>query len=334
MRIGVNRRTRPVLAPALILLPSLILAACGGGEAPPDAAEPERAPELTEKPAGSVRRVAPFPEGIVYEPASDSLAVAVREPDRLLILDPKSLRVRRSVPLPGKVRHLQVTDGGMVLVPSEQADELIEVDPDEGVVGRTAVARYPHDAAAAANGDIVVAEEFGGSAAVLRDGKIIHRFDDLTQPGGVIADGDIAVIIDVEALSITSYDLSVPKRVTRLDAGKGPTHLVMAGDNAVAVTDTRGDRIHFYSVDPLELTDELALKGRPYGITADAESETVWITLTKRNQVVGLDISGDKPIELARIPTVRQPNTIAVSPGADTLWVTGTSEGEVQRIER
>lgn len=60
----------------------------------------------------------------------------------------------------------------------------------------------------------------------------------------------------------------------------------------------------------------------------------MWVTLTERNQVVGLDVNGDEPIETARLPTVRQPNTVAVSPGADTLWVTGTAEGQVQRIDR
>lgn len=334
MGVGPARRTRHVLALATVLIVSLVLAACGGGDAPLDAAEPEQAPELAEEPAGSVRQAAPLPEGVVYEPMSDSLAVAVREPNRLLILDPKTLRERRSAPLPGKVRHLQVTKDGIVLVPSEQADQLIEVDPDKGVVRRTAVARYPHDAAAAANGDIVVAEEFGGSAAVLRDGEIIHRFDDLTQPGGVVVDGDIAVVVDVEAFTITSYDLSARERVTRLEAGQGPTHVAMAGDNRVAVTDTRGDRVLLYSVDPLELIDKMSLEGRPYGIAADVESETVWVTLTERNQVVGLYVSGDKPIEVERLPTVRQPNSVAVSPGADRLWVTGTSEGEIQRIER
>lgn len=334
MRVRPGSRTGPALALATVLLASLVLAACGGGETPLDAAEPEQAPELAEEPVGSVRRVAPLPEGVVYEPMSDSLAVAVREPERLLILDPMTLRERRSVPLLGKVRHLQVTKEGIVLVPSEQADQLIEVDPDEGVVRRTAVARYPHDAAAAANGDIVVAEEFGGSAAVLREGEIIHRFDDLTQPGGVVVNGDIAVVVDVEAFTITSYDLSVPERVTRLEAGEGPTHVAMAGDNRVVVADTRGDRVLLFGVDPLKLIDEMSLEGRPYGIAADAESETVWVTLTERNQVVGFDVSGDKPIEKVRLPTVQQPNSVAVSPGADTVWVTGTSEGEVQRIER
>lgn len=91
------------------LLGALVLAACGGEAEPLDAAEPEHAPELTEAPAGTVREVAPTPEGIVYVPSSESLAVAVRDPDRLLVLDPETLAEQMSVPLPGKLRHLQAT---------------------------------------------------------------------------------------------------------------------------------------------------------------------------------------------------------------------------------
>lgn len=323
------RRTAQALAAAT----ALALSACGGPE-PLDAAEPEQAPALTAQPVGDVRAVAPGPEGIVHEPRSDTLAVAVREPDRLLVLDPETLVERMSVPLPGKVRHLQVTDDGVVLVPSEQADQLIEVDPGRGAVRRTEVARYPHDASAAGNGDIVVAEEFGGSASVLREGDVIHRFDDLTQPGGVVVEDGVAVVVDVEAFTLTSYDLAARRRVTRLDAGEGPTHVVRTGDNRVAVSDTRGDKVTLYSVDPLLPVAELELEGRPYGIAADAESGTLWVTLTERNQLVGLDVSRDRLTEIERLPTVRQPNTVAVSPGADTLWVTGTYEGEIQRIER
>jgi hypothetical protein len=49
---------------------------------------------------------------------------------------------------------------------------------------------------------------------------------------------------------------------------------------------------------------------------------------------VGLDVSGDAPEEVDRYPTVRQPDTVAVSPGADAVWVSGRSDGVVQRVER
>ena len=49
---------------------------------------------------------------------------------------------------------------------------------------------------------------------------------------------------------------------------------------------------------------------------------------------VGLDVSGDAPEEVDRYPTVRQPDTVAVSPGAEAVWVSGRSDGVVQRVER
>lgn len=310
-----------------------LLTACGG-DAEPDAAEPERAPALTVVPAGTVRPVAPSPEGIVYEPRSGSVAVAVREPDRLLVLDPRSLDQLLRVPLPGKARHLQVTVDGRVLVPSEQGDALVEVRPGEGEVRRTSTGRYPHDASEAASGDLVVSEEFGASMSVLREGDVVHRFDDLAQPGGVVAVGDVAVVVDVEEFTLSSYDLVDLQRIDRVDAGAGPTHVALVADDVLAVTDTRGDAVHLYSVDPLERIAEIEVAGRPYGLATDPETETVWVTLTERNQLVGLDATGDELREIARYPTVRQPNTVAVAPGARALWVTGTADGEVQRIDR
>ncbi len=317
---------------ALSVVLALAVPGCGGDAL--DAAEPAAGPAPTQEPAGKVRTVAPGPEGLVYDPSSGSLAVAVRDPERLLILDPETLEERLSVPLPGKARHLQVTGDGLVLVPSEPANQLLEVDPEQGLVQTTAVSEYPHDASAADNGDIVVAEEFGGSASVLRDGEVVHRFDDLAQPGGVVVVGRVAVVIDVEEFTVSSYDLSVPTRVGRLDAGEGPTHVAVAGQNRVAVTDTRGDQLLLYSVEPLRLVSKFALEGRPYGITADPVSGTLWVTLTGRNEVVELSVVDDRPVEIERFPTVQQPNTVAVAPGATAVWVTGTENGEIQRIQR
>lgn len=313
-----------------------VLAGCGSDaqEGGLDAAEPAEAPEPTQQPAGTFVEVGPAPQGVVYAVPEDALAVAVRDPERLLILDPTTLETRRTVPLQGKVRHLQATRDGTVLVPSESADILYQVDPSEGLVENTQVGNYPHDAAGAPNGDVVVAEEFAGSASVVRDDAVVHTFDDLTQPGGVTVVGSTALLVDVEDFTLTSYDLDELERIDRVSAGEGPTHVVAAGDDRVAVTDTRGNRVLLFSIDPLRKVDELELPGSPYGIASDPRSDTVWVTLTGTNEVVGLDVSGDTPREVARYATVRQPDTVAVSPGAETVWVTGTSDGVVQRITR
>jgi DNA-binding beta-propeller fold protein YncE len=336
-------RATPVIALAIGLAIGLavlvVLAGCGHDEpAKADgkkAAEPATSPALTATPAGTTHAVAPLPQGIVYDARTDSLAVAVRDPYRLLVLDPETLRTRRSVDLPGKVRHLQVTaKGGTALVPSETADKVFEVDLTTGRMRATGVQRHPHDAAGTASGDVLVGNEFSGSVSVLRRGRVIHTFADLRQPGGVLADGHLAVAVDVGDYTVTTYDLDTDKRVARLPAGKGPTHGALVGDGRIAVTDTRGDQALLYSLDPLRQIGSISLPGSPYGIAGDPTTKTVWITLTGKNRLVGLDVRGTRPRVVASYPTVQQPDTVAVAPGARTLWVTGTKDGVVQRITR
>ncbi len=65
-----------------------------------------------------------------------------------------------------------------------------------------------------------------------------------------------------------------------------------------------------FSADPLKRIGSLAVPGAPYGMAVDGD--TVWVTLTALNEVVGLDVSGNHAKVIARYPTVRQPNTVAV----------------------
>lgn len=327
------RRTPVLLATAVTV--AMLLAGCASEEEGNQAAEPQRAPEPATAPAGEVREVAPAPQGIVYDAATDSLAVTVRDSFRLLVLDPETLEQRLEVVLPGKARHLQVSaEGGTALVPSESADSLFEVDLLRGEVVETKVQDYPHDATGADNGDVLVANEFSGSISVVRDGEIVHTFDDLTQPGGVVAQDTTAAVVDVKDYSVTTYDLQDQVQIARVSGGEGPTHGVIAAPGKLAVTDTRGNRVRLYSLSPLKELGSIALEGGPYGIAGDPESNLVWVTLTGTNEVVGLDVSGDVPTVVDTYPTVRQPNTVAVAPGSGTIWVAGTAEGQIQRITR
>ncbi|MBM6406085.1 hypothetical protein JQN72_17775 [Phycicoccus sp. CSK15P-2] len=329
-------------------LPAVALAGCSAGDgaqtsaapgsSPEDdlgGAEPAEAPEPSADPAGIVAEAGYAAEGLVYDPPTGLLAVGVRRPDRVLVLDPESLVVRRSVQVAGTVRHLGRTGrGGTVLVPNEADDTLLEVDLRTGGTRSTPVGHVPHDAAGTTDGELLVADEFGGSLTVVRDGEVVHTFEDLEQPGGVVAAGRLALVVDVGAFTVTSYDLDRLERVARLPAGDGPTHGVLPAEGRLAVSDTRGERLLLYSVDPLEQVGEIALPGSPYGLAGDTEAGLAWVTLTALNEVVGVDATGDTPREVARHPTVRQPNTVAAEPGSSTIWVASRTDGVVQRIPR
>ncbi|WP_375480735.1 YncE family protein [uncultured Jatrophihabitans sp.] len=321
---------RPLLAVGLVLV-----AAVGCSSSPRKAAEPATAPATTAAPAGLVRSVGAEPEGIVYDATTGTVAVAVRSPDRLLLLDPSTLAVRRTVALPGSARHLQLAaPGGPVLVPAETADELVQVSLRGGPEVRTKVEKQPHDAAGVSGGKVVVGNEFGKSASVISDGKVVRTIRGLTQPGGVVGDGTIFGIVDVGAYRLDTYDLSTYRRSGTIAAGKGPTHGELIGGGRIAVADTRGNQLLIFDVSPLRQVGALALPGAPYGLAVDRLTDTVWVTLTGRNKVVGVAVSAPAPKVIASYDTVRQPNTVAVSPGSRSIWVTGTQAGVVQRISR
>lgn len=323
----------------LLVALALVLTACG--EDPPaepegpGAAEPGRSPELTVQPAGTVTVLDQQPEGMVYDAATGVLAVAVREPNRLLLVDGATGTVTAEVALPGHARHLQLAGpGGPVLVPAEDSDTFLTVSLPDGTARETAVGEYPHDAAVTASGRILVADERGGTLSIVAgDGDVLATFDDVQQPGGVAAVGDVAVVVDVGAFTVSAYDVVAEERLGVLPAGDGPTHLVADVRGQVVVADTRGDSLLLYGVDPLAELLRYELPGTPYGLAYDPEADVLWVSLTARNEVVGLDLSGAQPREVARYPTVRQPNTIAVDPVGGRLWVAGRSTGELQTID-
>lgn len=337
-----RRRTRTLTTAATALAGLLLVAGCGsdgggkgdGGDGK-SAAEPATSPSLSAKPAGTVTKVGAAAQGIVYDATTDSLAVAVRKPYRLLVLDPATYKVKRSVEVPGKVRHLQVSSpGGNVLVPSETANTLFQVPLDGGKVLSTKVPEHPHDATAG-DGYVVSGDEFAGSITFIKGDQVVKTLSDLKQPGSVLADGKGHVVaVDVGDYTVTTYDTKTLTRIKRLPAGGGPTHGVLTGNGKVAVSDTRGGHLIVYSVDPLKEEQSIDLPASPYGLTSDPENNTVWVTLTKTNKLVGYDLSGDKARKIAEYDTVQQPDTVAVAPDSKTLWVTGTAEGVIQRIDR
>ncbi|MDP9116547.1 MAG: YncE family protein, partial [Actinomycetota bacterium] len=323
------------LASGLAITVALVLlGACGPSPgASHHAAEPATASPQTRHPAGTVVQVGPQPEGIVYDAQLGVVAVAVRDPDRLLVLNGTDLSMVRSVLLPGSVRHLQAGAPGTVLVPVESSNQLDVVTLADGSQSLTSVGRQPHDAAAVGGGDVVVGNEFGHSIAFVHNGAVGATISDVQQPGGIVGYGATVAVIDVNGYTVSTYDVATMTRVSRAKAGRGPTHGVLLSGQRLAVADTRGNAVLLFDVSPLRQVGKISLPGTPYGMAVDNSTHTVWITLTARNEVVGIDTSSNSPKVIARYPTVRQPNTVAVQPGSHRLWITGTVEGVVERID-
>lgn len=342
---------------ALIALAAtlLVLAGCASGQSdqdtakqstaekkdtppkkPPPAPEPAEASPLEKEPAGKVIDLGDSPEGIAADPETGLVAVGLRNPDELALVDGESGEVLRRVELPDSARHLQIAGpGGPVLVPAERADALVQVGlPDGEIVSETPVGDFPHDAAAS-GGRVFVANEFGNTASVIEDGRETEKIETPLQPGGVAATPDGLVgIVGVRGLTLEVFEADTLKSLGRMDAGEGPTHVVAGPENRFYVTDTRGDAVLVYGARPeLEQLDRVSLPGSPYGIAIDSERDRLWVTLTATNRVVQYALESGAPREIASYPTVRRPKSVTVNPASGRVFIAGGADGELQMLD-
>ena len=326
------------------VLAAAVVAGCGSAppaaapptsELPP-AAEPAHAPVPTAPPAGRTVPVGAAPEGVVVDPQTHIVAVGVRDPAALTLLDATTGAVLRKVALPGVLRHLQLAGpGGPVLVPDEGSNRLLRVAlPGGEITSEVVTGVVPHDATQAANGTVFVANELGHNVVAVRGDQVVHTFTDVTQPAGLAAVGNLVGLVDVRENTLTVYDAERLQRVAEVPAGAGPTHVVADKRGHLAVIDTRGGAVLLYELSPtLRQIGRVELPGTPYGVAYDAVRDRLWVTLTALNEVIGLNLNASAPVLATPLPTVRQPNTVAVDSATGRLFVTGTDQGVLEIIE-
>lgn len=343
-------RLRARIPATFVLAVSLVLGACtspgpppvpaGASALPPPVpgtrppASPADSPALGRPPAGTVIPVGAGAEGVAVDPTTRTAAVGTRDPNELVLVDTGTGRVRSRTPLPGHLRHLQNGAPGMLLVPDENADQLLAVALPAGqVTAALPTGASPHYAVVARDGTVFVANEAGHSVAVVRDGHVVASLPDAVLPGGMALTGDRLGLVDVASDTLTLYDSTSLARLTTVALGDGPTHEVADDRGDLVAADTRGEALQFVvpQVPPL-LRSRVALPGSPYGLAYDPVHDRLWVTLTARNEVVGFDTRVEPPREIARYPTVRQPNTVAVDPTSASLYVTGSADGVLETI--
>jgi DNA-binding beta-propeller fold protein YncE len=338
-----NRLTETLGLLAVVTL----VAGCGGNEAPPQAstttpaatppAEPAPAGVPTVAPAGTVVPVPNGPEGIVIG-TSGVAAIAARDPAAIVLVDAATGAVRRTVPTDGAARHLSLSGpDGPVLVPLETSDELVELSLDDGsVVSRTTdVGRQPHDAVRTADGTIVVTNERGGGVVFVRDGAVVATLPaGPPQPGGAAVVGKYAAVADVQGNGVWIYDGSTRREVAQKRIGTKLTHALGLSDDLAAFADTDGGAVLIERINP-EITEVARIEapGKPYGLAYDAERRRLYVTLTATNQLQVVDLlNPDVPRIIGVVPTVQQPNSVAVDSRSGAVLVTGSSPNGTLQI--
>ncbi len=348
--------TRPGLRPlVLAAICAAALTACGGTPDRPVAAEPATSPALTATPVGTVVSAGGHgPEGVVIT-SDGTLVVAVRDPGALvfqtLAADGSTTTPLGTLKTPSSARHLDLaTPTGPVLAPLEDSSELLAVDVGTRTIISTAthVGITPHNAARTADGTDVVTNEHGGGVVFVEKGKVVSSLPaGPPQPGGLAVVGRYAAVADVQGNGVWVYDASTRTQVAHRAVGALLTHaitLAAAGAldgtgeqrGVVAFADTSSGAVELELITPqVQDTGRVAAPGRPYGLAYDAARKLLYVTLTATNRLRVVDV-GDptRPRVLTDLPTVRQPNSVAVDTRSGTVVVTGGVDNVLQLIPR
>ncbi len=336
MNFRLSRSPRHALSGSVLAV-VLLAAACSSGtpKARTDTPEPAKSPLPAVAPAGTVVSVGGEPEGMVADPATGLVAIGVRGPDGVVIVNHEGGVVRR-VPLSGAPRHLGFDSAThLVLAPTEGSDKLETIDLETGsVTSSTPVGRQPHDAAAAA-GRLFAGNELADSLSVIQDAKVTTVLPMPVQPGGVASNGRTVAVVGVRGRQMGVIDAATLGSVGTIQSGVGPTHVVAGPDGRYYVADTQGDQVIVYTDQPkLAKVGTTPAVGAPYGIAVDGGRQRLWVTLTSRNQLVEYDISGRLPKRLATFPTVQQPNSVVIDGPTGLVFVAGaTPTGELQILK-
>ena len=97
----------------------------------------------------------------------------------------------------------------------------------------------------------------------------------------------------------------------------------------VAFADTAGGAVLIERIDPeMSPVARIDAAGKPYGLAYDCQRHRLYVTLTASNSLRLVDVSNaTKPRVLGDVPTVRQPNSVAVDPRSGNVSVTGSDSG-------
>ncbi len=319
------------------------LASCGGvGTAPKprsDVPEPATAPPAA---GGLPGRVVPLPgepEGLAWDTATATLAVAVRAPDAVALVDGATGTERARIPLAGAARHLELeAPGGPVLVPSEGNDRLYRLAlPSGAVTSETAVGRQPHDAAPAAGGRVFVGDELADTVHVVAPDGSTQVVPAPAQPGGVASapDGSVVVVVGVRGRRIEAYAPD-GRMLGSAACGVGPTHVRAGASGLFYVADTQGGAVLIFQTAPDGIRQVGSVStggGAPYGLAVDGARSRLYVTLTGTNQLRSYRIAGATLTADRSWATVRQPNDVAVENSTGRVVVAGTGDGQLQFID-
>ncbi|MFI6865665.1 YncE family protein [Nocardia sp. NPDC050406] len=293
-------------------------------------ATPAAAPAVAATPAGEVSPSAPI-TAVLAAPDTGVLAVLSDGGKSLRLIDRGATPpTERTLALPAAAATLAPGASGEVLAPAP--GRVLRVAAATGALTEIPVDGDASAVAPRPDGGLAVGLADGRVLILNADGAVSHTVKGLASADAVVASGEQVVALDRRQTVITELSLDAGRPGLALRAGDGATTMIGDHFGRQLVTDTAGGELLVYTADPLVLHQRFPVGSSPYALAYDERSETVWVTLTGTNEVVGYDLSTGIPEEVGRYPTVRQPDSVTIDERTGDMFVGSATGDGLQRI--
>jgi len=336
-------RARTGLVTTILLVGGLVLAGCSSGGGSQDdlqavstlvAATPATSPPSAATPAGTHVPLPGNATAMLVDTATHTLAVAIDKPAELLLFPTNGTpAVAHTIPLPGPVSHLSLArPGGPILAPVADADEVVQITLPAAT---TAVVKVPGRPSSAimVDGQLLVAVPDRHAVDVLTDGTRTRTITGDVNPDQVLTAAGKVVMLDRIRSAVFDVDTTGGSVGAGQRAGDGATNAAVDGYGRILVTDTRTGELLAFSAGPVLMRQRSPVPGVPFGIAVDTKRSLAWVTATGLNQVIAYQLAGGQPVEKYRLPTVRQPNSVAVDPDSGRVFVASADGGGMQVMQ-
>jgi len=338
-----TRAVRTYCATATVAVLLLVTGCSGDGEDTtgdslqivknPEAAQPAASPKTDTAAAGRTVDVSGDVTALRADSGAKMLATATTDPDRVSLyeLDSVTSDPVASIDTPGEVTDFTFTDDTLLAsVPTADTVLRIPLRQDDKI-SPIEVGGQPVATARQGSRTLVGLRDGEGVRVRNQDGSNKTISGDLYSVDNIVVADGTAYVLDRLRTALFRVDVAEGEFREGLRAGQGATNAAVDSHGRVLVTDTRGGSLLAFGTDPLLMRQRYPVPGGIYGIAYDTERELAWVTLTKKNEVVGFDMTGGQPAEEYRYSTVRQPNTVAVDKRTGRVIV-GSAAGEGMQV--
>jgi sugar lactone lactonase YvrE len=291
------------------------------------AATPATSPPATTPPAGTVHP-APPTQHAAYDRDTHTLVLAAGP--QLHLIDTTN-GTRRTLDLPAPPANLHAQHG-QVLAALPDANQITRIDLRTTTAHPTPVAGAPVDAIDLDPQRTAIALRDTGTITILNHGQPATTTEKFPGPAQLLHHNGQVYVLDRLTTAITPINTTTGDKGAGLRAGEGATNTTQDRYGRILTIDTRGQALLAFSTDPLILKQRYPVPGAPYALAYDPTTDTAWITLTATNELVGYDIAGGEPQERHRIPTISQPDTIALDPDTKTLYIASANGAGYQVV--